>query len=80
MSELRPEDFDDIPDDFWDVEEALDFTGSGKIFTTIKNSLAAKVIAIIAAAAAIAVIVIAAIFISGRVKRVCCLSADGEIP
>ena len=63
------DDFDDIPDDFWDVEEALDFTGSGKIFTIIKNSLAAKVIAIIAAAAAIAVIVIAVIFISGRVKR-----------
>ena len=63
------EDFDDIPDDFWDVEEALDFTGSGRIITKIKNSFAAKVVAVLIGLAVIGLIVFAAVFISGRVKR-----------
>lgn len=63
------EDFDDIPDDFWDVEEALDFTGSGRIITKIKNSFAAKVVAVLIGLAVIGLIVFVAVFISGKVKR-----------
>jgi hypothetical protein len=63
------DDFDDIPDDFWDVEEALDFTGSGRIFTKIKNSTAAKIVAILAGCALLGIIIFAAVFISGKVKR-----------
>ncbi len=70
----RPKSDDDLfdeefPDDFWDVEEALDFTGGGRVFKAIKNSIAARVIAIIAGLAVIGIVIAIAVFVSGRVKR-----------
>ena len=74
VKSTRPKSDDDLfdeefPDDFWDVEEALDFTGGGKIFKAIKNSIAARVIAIIAGLVLVGVVVAIIVFVSGRVKR-----------
>ena len=55
-------------DEFWDVEEALDFTGSGRLIQKIKNSTFAKVVALLAVACVIAVVAFAASFISKKIK------------
>ena len=60
---------DDFADDFWDVEEALDFTGTGRLFDTIKNNLFAKIVAIGAIVIALGIIISLVVFVAGRVKR-----------
>lgn len=60
---------DEFSDEFWDVEEALDFTGSGRIIEMIKNNVFAKIAAGLVFLALVGIIVAVVVFISGRVKR-----------
>ena len=64
------DDFDDkFDEDFWDVEEALDFTGSGRFIKSVLSKPVTRVFAILLGIAIIALVVVAVMFISDKVKK-----------
>lgn len=60
---------DEFDEDFWDVEEALDFTGGGRMIQRVWNNPFSRVVAVIIAVLLIGIIVSVSIFISGQVKK-----------
>ncbi len=61
--------YDGFEEDFWDVEEALDFTGTGRMIETIKNNPVYRVLAVLVAIVCIGIIVSVAVFVSDKVKK-----------
>ena len=60
---------DDFDEDFWDVEEALDFTGGGRFLSSVFSNPFTRIVAILIGVVLIGVIVSGVLFVTKKIKQ-----------